>query len=57
MVTIKTERTNINKINLKNLKQNAIEAAQQSQRLDIPEVQKEIKIEICYIFCSVWSGK
>ncbi len=59
-VPIKTERTNINKINLKNLKQNAIEAAQQSQRLDIPEVQKEIKIEKiinkwpkdrCILFC------
>ncbi len=39
-----TEYTNIRKINLKNLCDNAIEAAEQSERLDVPKIDKEINL-------------
>ena len=39
-----TEFTNLRKINIKNLYENAIEAAEQSQRLDIPKIDYEINI-------------
>jgi len=40
-----TEYTNFKKINLKNLYQNAIEASEQSQRLDIPNIEKEVDLK------------
>ena len=40
-----TEYTNIRIINIKNLYDNAIEAAEQSERLDIPSIQKKIDLE------------
>ena len=40
-----TEYTNFNKVNLKNLHQNAIEASEQSQRLDIPNIEKEVDLK------------
>jgi len=39
-----TEFTNLRKINIKSLYENAIEAAEQSQRLDIPKIDNEINI-------------
>ena len=36
-----TEFTNIRKINIKNLKENAIDAAEQCSRLDIPKIDQE----------------
>ncbi|MBG76815.1 MAG: Ribosomal RNA small subunit methyltransferase E [Alphaproteobacteria bacterium MarineAlpha5_Bin12] len=57
---IKSERTNIKNLNIKNLQQNAIEASQQSERMDIPKI-KELKSleecinsldkDYCLIFC------
>ena len=41
-----TEYTNIKNINLKKLHQNAIEASEQSQRLDIPSIEKEVGLKI-----------
>ena len=38
-----TEFTNIRKINTKNLNDNAIEAAEQCGRLDIPKIEKQIE--------------
>ena len=40
-----TEYTNIRKINLKNLKDNAIESAEQCERLDIPHIEKLYNLE------------
>ena len=40
-----TEYTNIKNINLKNLYQNAIEASEQSQRLDVPSIEKEVDLK------------
>ena len=40
-----TEYTNFNKINLKNLYQNTIEASEQSDRLDIPSIEKEVDLK------------
>ena len=40
-----TEYTNIRNVNILNLKNNAIEAAEQSERLDIPTIEKPDKIE------------
>ena len=40
-----TEYTNIHNINLKNIYDNAVEAAEQSERLDIPEIQKKIELK------------
>ena len=39
-----TEYTNIRTINTKNLYFNAIEAAEQSERLDIPKIEKQIDL-------------
>ena len=39
-----TEFTNIRTINTKNLYHNAIEAAEQSERLDIPKIEKQIDL-------------
>ena len=38
-----TEYTNVRKINVKNLRDNAIEASEQSERDDIPKIEKEIE--------------
>jgi len=40
-----TEYTNFNKINIKNLYQNTIEASEQSKRLDIPSIEKEVDLK------------
>jgi len=40
-----TEYTNIRSINIKNLKLNAIEAAEQSERLDLPSIEKPISLK------------
>ena len=40
-----TEYTNIKNINIKNLYYNAIEAAEQSERLDIPNIEKQIDLK------------
>ena len=40
-----TEYTNFKKINLRNLYQNAIEASEQSERLDVPNVEKEVDLK------------
>jgi len=39
-----TEFTNIRKINAQNLHDNAIEAAEQSERLDIPRIEKQVDL-------------
>ena len=39
-----TEFTNIRKINAKNLNDNAIEAAEQSERLDVPRIEKQVDL-------------
>jgi 16S rRNA (uracil1498-N3)-methyltransferase len=39
-----TEFTNIRKINAKNLHDNAIEAAEQSERLDVPLIEKQVDL-------------
>ena len=39
-----TEFTNIRKINAKNLNDNAIEAAEQSERLDVPQIEKQVDL-------------
>jgi len=39
-----TEFTNIRKINAHNLHDNAIEAAEQSERLDIPRIEKQVDL-------------
>ena len=40
LIPCKTEFSNFDKLNYKNLELNAIEAAQQSERLDVPEIKK-----------------
>ncbi len=40
-----TEYTNFNKINLNNLYQNTIEASEQSERLDIPSIEKVVDLK------------
>ena len=40
-----TDYANIRSINLNNLKKNAIEAAEQSERLDIPIIEKIVNLE------------
>ena len=42
-VPMQSDRTNIKNINYANLLQNTIEAAQQSERLDIPLIYKNTK--------------
>ena len=44
LVPCKTEFSNFNKLNYKNLELNAIEAAQQCERLDIPKIEKIISL-------------
>ncbi len=41
-----TEFSNIKNINLKNLHQNAIDASEQSQRLDVPKIEKEVNLNL-----------
>ena len=40
-----TDYSNVSSLNLKNLKDNAIEAAEQSLRLDIPNIEDSIKLD------------
>ena len=40
-----TEFTNIKKINIKNLIDNAVEASEQSGRLDVPKIENEINLK------------
>ena len=40
-----TEYTNLTKIKIKNLQENAIEAAEQSERLDVPCIKDKINLE------------
>ena len=40
-----TEYTDIKSVNIKNLQLNAIEAAEQSERLDIPKIEKPIQLQ------------
>jgi len=40
-----TDYTNVKNINLKNLCKNAIEASEQSERLDIPIIEKEVDLK------------
>ena len=56
-----TQNTNQPKINIRNLKMNIIEAAEQSERLSLPSIEEPIKIEKllenfpkdrCLIFCN-----
>ena len=49
-IPIKTERGNIGNINIINLKQNAITASEQSERLDVPEVNEKINLDGVYDF-------
>ena len=41
-----TEYTNIRTINIKNLYDNAIEAAEQSERLDVPSIERQINLKL-----------
>ena len=41
-----TEYTNIRTMNIKNLYDNAIEAAEQSERLDVPSIEKQIDLKL-----------
>ena len=41
-----TEFTNIRTINIKNLYDNAIEAAEQSERLDIPKIENQVNLKL-----------
>ncbi|PPR49314.1 MAG: Ribosomal RNA small subunit methyltransferase E [Alphaproteobacteria bacterium MarineAlpha5_Bin5] len=45
IIPCNTNYTNIKNINLKNLYQNAIEASEQSQRLDIPIIEREVDLK------------
>ena len=40
-----TEFTNIKNLNIRNLVDNSIEAAEQSERLDLPEIEKEANLQ------------
>ena len=44
-IPCKTEFSNFDKLNYKNLKLNAIEASQQCERLDIPKIEKIINLK------------
>ena len=41
-----TEYTNIRTINIKNLYDNAIEAAEQSERLDVPSIESQVDLKL-----------
>jgi len=45
IIPCSTEYTNIKNVNVKNLYQNAIEASEQSERLDIPTIEKEVDLK------------
>ncbi len=45
IIPCNTEYTNIKNINIKNLYQNAIEASEQSQRLDVPSIEKKVDLK------------
>ncbi len=45
LIPCKTEFSNFDKLNYKNLELNAIEAAQQSERLDVPKIEKIINLD------------
>ena len=45
LIPCKTEFSNFDKLNYKNLELNAIEAAQQSERLDVPKITKIINLD------------
>ena len=45
-VPCKTEFSNFDKLNYKNLELNAIEAAQQCERLDVPKIEKIINLDM-----------
>ena len=45
LIPCKTEFSNFDKLNYKNLELNAIEAAQQSERLDVPKIGKIINLD------------
>ena len=47
-VPCKTEFSNFDKLNYKNLELNAIEAAQQCERLDIPKIEKIINLDAIF---------
>ena len=66
IIPIQTERVNIKNININNLRKNAIEASQQSGRLDIPEIDDSKKLDDiihlwssdrCIIYCDESSFK
>ena len=40
-----TEYSNVRKINIKSLFDNAVEAAEQSERLDIPQIEKQVDLK------------
>jgi len=55
-----TEYTNIKSVNINNLQLNAIEAAEQSERLDIPKIEKTVQLQSllnswpedrCLVYC------
>ena len=52
IIPIQTERVNIKNININNLRKNAIEASQQSGRLDIPEIDDSKKLDDILHLCS-----
>ena len=41
-----TDYTNINKVNINNLQLNAVEASEQSERLDIPKIETTVKLQL-----------
>ena len=45
IIPCKTEYTNAKNLNLKNLYLNAVEAAEQSERLDVPDIEKQIDLK------------
>ena len=45
-IPCKTEFSNFDKLNYKNLELNAIEAAQQCERLDVPKIEKIINLDM-----------
>ncbi len=47
-IPCKTEFSNFDKLNYKNLELNAIEAAQQCERLDIPKIEKIINLDALF---------
>ena len=46
LIPCKTEFSDFDKLNYKNLELNAIEAAQQSERLDVPKIEKIINLDM-----------